>query len=531
MEPLLKQLRELPKRFGGLSPAMRAALMVGAALVVVGALAVAMLGDGGKYEYAFTNLTPEDGSEASAVLKGAGIPFKIEAGGSALAVPESKVHEARLMLAAAGLPRGGGVGFEIFDRGDLGVSEFTQKVNLRRATEGELARTISRLSPVRSARVHITLPEKGLYRNEDRKATAAVVLNLQPGRTVEARELQGIRHLVSAAVAGLSPDAVAVVDGRGTVLAGERSESAKLASENREMESSLEQRVIDLLEPVVGRGAVVVKVSATIDSREMESTQDAYDPDSATVRSERKVAELSTSNAAGNAGVAGAAANQPLGPTAPGGGGGTNTQTTREDNLKNYEISKTITRTVTRGPRLQRLSAAVLIGAGEGGKLRPEPELRRLGELAKHALGFDAERGDRFDISSAPFTAEAMGNVPEVPVPVWERPAVKYGAIGGLALLAIVVGLIFALKGRKRQDAGSMALLKPGAKVGELEAVMKRSELAAAGAKDVAGTTGLEPANVQARARELTEADPTRAAHLLRAWIASDVEMKESGRA
>ena len=163
-----------------------------------------MLGDGGTYEYAFTNLTTEDASEAAAVLKGAGIPFQARPAAARWRCRPSKVHDARLMLAAAGLPRGGGVGFEIFDRGDLGVSEFTQQVNLRRAIEGELARTISRLAPVRSARVHITLPEKGLYRNEDRKAAAAVVLNLQPGRTVEERELAGIRHLVSAAVAGLS---------------------------------------------------------------------------------------------------------------------------------------------------------------------------------------------------------------------------------------------------------------------------------------------------------------------------------------
>ena len=125
------------------------------------------------------------------------------------------------MLAAMGLPRGGGVGFEIFDRGDLGVSEFTQRVNLRRAIEGELARTIGRLASVRSARVHITLPEKGLYRDDDHKAVAAVVLNLQPGRTMSDKELQGVRHLVASAVTGLNPDSVTVVDGRGTVLAGD----------------------------------------------------------------------------------------------------------------------------------------------------------------------------------------------------------------------------------------------------------------------------------------------------------------------
>ena len=274
------------------------------------------------------------------------------------------MHEARLLLAAAGLPRGGGVGFEIFDRGDLGVSEFTQKVNLRRATEGELARTIGRLAPVRSARVHITLPEKGLYRNEDRKAAAAVVLNLQPGRTVEERELAGIRHLVSAAVAGLSPDSVTVVDGRGTVLAGRslggRQAGLRAARDGVRRWSS---GSIDLLEPVVGRGAVVAKVTASIDTREMESTSDAYDPDSAAVRSERKVTEQTTSDAhrQRRRGRAPRPTSRWRRRPAAGGGGGSRSQTSREDNLKNYEISKTVTRTVTRGPRLQRLSAAVLI--------------------------------------------------------------------------------------------------------------------------------------------------------------------------
>src|SRR5512147_996624 len=187
METLLKQLRELPRLVAGLPAGLRLVMLLGA-LAAIGVGVWSAVSQAEQYQYAFTNLTPEDSTEAAAALKTAGVPFRLEAGGSALAVPASKVYDARLLLAGAGLPRGGGVGFEIFDKGDLGVSEFTQRINLRRATEGELGRTVGRLAAVRSARVHITLPEKGLYRDEDRNATAAVVVNLQPGRVLADRE-------------------------------------------------------------------------------------------------------------------------------------------------------------------------------------------------------------------------------------------------------------------------------------------------------------------------------------------------------
>jgi flagellar M-ring protein FliF len=581
MEPLLKQLRELPARFAALSNGVRYGVIGGAAAVVLGVLVMVFSSDGGGYQYAFTNLTTEDASEAAAVLKASKVPFRSEANGSALAVPASRVHEVRLLLAASGLPRGGGVGFEIFDRGDLGISEFTQKVNLRRAIEGELARTIGRLGPVRSARVHITLPEKGLYRNEERKAAAAVVLNLQPGRSVDERELAGIRHLVSAAVAGLAPESVTVVDGRGTVLAGDRSEGAKLVSEQREMETGLEQRIVDLLEPVVGRGAVVAKVTASLDTREMESTSDAYDPEAAAIRSERKVTEQIGSDQNAGGGVAGAAANQPLNPAGGGGSGTSRSSTNREDTLKNYEISKTTTRTVARGPRLLRLSAAVLI-SGVDGKPRPEAELRRLGELAKHAVGFDEKRGDRFDISSAAFAADKddAGGA----VPIWSRPdAWKFGA-AGLAVLLLLAGGVAVLLMRKRRgpSKAEVALLKPGSKVGEVEAALssnaallpgslhhaKIAPIAKVGELGPAQAAAVVPAmtaaeaesaaaqatgeaalkqmaadgsipgseagikrkavDIVVRARELTETDPQRAAHLLRAWIAMDADQKDN---
>src|SRR5512142_1086180 len=188
METLLKQLRELPKLIAGVPAGIRLVALLGA-VAAIGLGVWNAVSSAEQYQYAFTNLTPEDSGEAAAALKTAGVPFRLEAGGQALAVPAAKVYDARLLLAAQGLPRAGGVGFEIFDRGDLGVSEFTQRVNLRRATEGELARTISRLGPVRSARVHVSMPERSLYRDDDRKASAAVMVNLQPGRTLDDREV------------------------------------------------------------------------------------------------------------------------------------------------------------------------------------------------------------------------------------------------------------------------------------------------------------------------------------------------------
>jgi flagellar M-ring protein FliF len=423
MEPLLRTLKELPLRFRALPGGARALILGGLMLAVLIGVGTSILSSGTSYQYAFTNLTPEDSTEAGSALKAANIPFRVEANGSALAVPASKVHDARLLLAAAGLPRGGGVGFELFDRGDLGASEFTQRVNLRRATEGELARTIGRLSAVRSARVHLTLPERGLFRDEDRKPSAAVVLNLQPGRTMNDKELAGIRHLVASAVAGLDSNTVSILDGRGTVLSGDRSETARLASQQREVESALEQRIVQLLEPAVGAGAVVAKVTASLDTSEVETTADAYDGDNQVVRSERKTTESTNSDASN-----GSRAWPALPPTSrwPGrrrrGGGANQAQSTargRRQELRDLEEGHP-----HRQPRPphHQLSAAVLVD-GVDGKPRAEAEIRRLSDLAKSAMGYDVQRGDAFDISSAPFakTAEQGSG----PTPFWARPEIQ----------------------------------------------------------------------------------------------------------
>ncbi|MBX7115536.1 MAG: flagellar M-ring protein FliF [Myxococcaceae bacterium] len=532
MEPLQKQLADLPKQLMSGAGKTRWVLLALAVLLVAAGVGISALGAADGYQYAFTNLSSEDGPEVSSVLKSAQIPFRLEAGGSALAVPASKVYDARLVLATAGLPRNGGTGFELFDRGDLGVSEFTQKVNLRRATEGELARTIGRLSGVRSARVHLTLPEKGLFRDEGRSAQAAVVLNLQPGRVLNERELSGVRHLVASAVPSLGPNAVTIVDGRGSVLAAEGSWGEEMGSYQRTLERDLEQRVVGLLEPAVGAGQVVARVTASLDMTEVATTSDVVDPDATAVRSERTVNQNQSQDSATKAGVAGAAANQPLAAAGaataqPGNRSASSTQ----EETRNFDVSKTTTKTLAKTPRLTRLSVAILLD-GVDGKPRPEAEVAQLAELAKGALGLDTSRGDVLNISSAVFSHSAEGAL--APEAAESIPRLyMYGAAGAALLLLIAVVLVVALR-KKAPITADAPLLRAGARVSEIEA---EEQLAPAPVKKPVVPVTEEakalpdPALAyRERARELAKADPIKAAHLIRAWIANDVEGREANR-
>jgi flagellar M-ring protein FliF len=515
MEPLARQLSQLPARLAALPATAKALLLV--ALVGVAAGAVALqLQSQEAFQYAFTNLGAEDSADAAAALKAAGVPFRVEAGGSALAVPANKVYDARLLLAAAGLPRGGGVGFELFDRGDLGVSEFTQKVNLRRATEGELARTISRLGPVRSARVHLTLGEKGLFKDEDRRAQAAVVVNLQPGRALGEREIAGIRHLVASAVPGLSASAVTLVDGKGNVLSAD-TPWGEASAWQKKLEHDLETRVVELLEQAVGPGAVVARVTAQVDASEVSTSAEVVDPDATALRSERRVTQSQSQDATGPAGVAGAAANQPLQPQPQVQGSVNRGASSLQDEVRNYDVSRTTTQTVQRAPRLKKLSIAVLLD-GVGGKPRPQAEVTRLGELAKRAVGFDAARGDDLDISSAPFVRADDGGAASAPPPAPSRLPLPPWALaaGAVAVLAALALLLLRRRGAPAPAMVAGPVLVAGASVAQIEA----SALRAAGALPAAVAPPADPREeLRQKAQALAAKDPARAALILKGWL------------
>ena len=317
---------------------------------------------------------------------------------------------------------------------------------------------------------------------------------------------------------GLPADAVSVLDGRGQVLTSD-GPMGEAAGFQRSLEKDLQQRVVELLEQAVGPGAVAARITALVDTSEVQTSAQVIDPDSATVRSERKLSQQTTADGGAGGGLAGAVANQPLAAAGAGTASRGRNQSSVDDQTRNFEISTTTTNSVAKVPRLQRISVAVLVD-GKEGKPRPDAELTRLGELAKRAVGFDAERGDTFEISSSPFVRAEEGPVTAPPPAVWyEKPIARTGGMALGGLIALVV-LALALRGKGRgAPAGQELPITPGSRVAEIEAALARDALPPG-----PGQRALpDPAvGIRERAKELAAKDPTRAAHILKAWMAQE---------
>ncbi|MCP4500121.1 MAG: flagellar M-ring protein FliF [Deltaproteobacteria bacterium] len=526
MEPLLAQLKQIPAQLKSM-PARTQWIAGGvlASIFLLGGIFVAFTQATPSFQYVFTELGQDDGAEASAILQGANIPFRFEADGKALAVPASKVHDARLLLASQGIPKAAGVGFELFDKTDIGISEFTQKVNLQRAVEGELARTITSLAEVRSARVHVTLAKKGLFRDEDHGANASVVVRLLPGRTLSQRQLTGLRHLVSSAVPGLPLDDVTLVDGHGAVLSGGDDKDSRFALFQSRTEKELEGRVNAVLEPTVGAEAVVTRVTAQVDYTHVEKTERVFDADNPVLRSEHKKEHLRKNTKSGE-GVVGAAGNAPGSNT----GGSKGMAENQLDETKNYEISNTFKKEISATPRVARISVAVLIDE-DPEKPRSTEEIKRLTELAKHAVGFNGKRGDRLELISSHFHIKNDNELVEsegTAILTARNASISVAAL--LLLLAVGFGLMAWRKKKAAEPKPeSMALLSVGGRVNDIAEAIEKAE----------PTMDEEPTEVQfdelddelnetptnallERARVLASEDPVRAAHLLHAWLETD---------
>jgi flagellar M-ring protein FliF len=425
------------------------------------------------YKPLFTNLTMEDAGEIVKKLKDQKIPYRISDDGKAILVPSEKVYDLRLSMASEGLPQGGGIGFEIFDRKNFGMTEFVQKLNYQRALQGELSRTISQIAGVEQARIHLVIPEKSLFKDNEKPPTASVVLRMKTNRILRDNEVQGIVHLVASSVEGMDPEHVTVLDQRGKVLShldgGDPTTrmTGTMLETQRGYEKSTEERLQSLLEKALGSEKSAARVSATFDFKQVEKYEEKYDPETAAVRSEQRSEEKSGVSA-GSGGVPGVQSN--LGRTAAG-AGGTTSGGSRTDETINYEISKQTARVIEPVGTLAKLSVAVMIdgryeGTGEARKYVPRTpeEIQQIDSLIKSAVGFNAERGDQVTVVNIPFQG-VVEEPPVEPIPLWETPFFMsllknvLIAIGFLALIFLVIRpLVAALKSPQRTVYENFAL-------------------------------------------------------------------------
>lgn len=362
----------------------------------------------------YSGLDLTDANKIVSAIEAQGVPVEVRGGGSQIFVPVENVTRLRMEMAEQGLPHGGSIGYEIFDREEpLGTSGFMQNMNHLRALEGELARTITSLTQVSAARVHLVLPKRELFSRESEEPSAAIVLKLNSSGRLMPSKVKAIQNLVAASVPRLVPERVSIVDDQGNLLASADSQHGAVnASSFDEMrvgqEARISQTIVHLLERYVGVGKVSAEVHAELDMDRIVENQETYDPDGQVVRSKQVVEEGENSSEASQNAVS--VANEVPNPTDQGGGGNTNSQSKRNEEVTNYEISKkTLSHTKEIGG-LKRLSVAVVVDGtykkeGDSSVYQPRSteEMEKIVKLVQSAMGFDEKRGDRLEVQNLQF--------------------------------------------------------------------------------------------------------------------------------
>ena len=540
------------QRLSALDRSQRMRLGAGIALLVVAAVAAMVMGRQPDYKVLFSNLSDKDGGAIVAQLSQMNVPYKHADGGGAILIPAERVHDVRLRLATQGLPRGSVTGFELMETNRFGMTQFQERLNFQRGLEGELTRSIQALSSVQGARVHLALPNQNGFFREQQKPSASVLVSLHPGRILDRAQLAGIVHLVASSVPELAPSAVSVLDDTGKLLsqspdaAGEEGINAQQLLYVQQIEQQYARRIMEILEPVVGRNNVKAQVSAELDFSRTESTSEQFrpnqTPDSGAIRSQQVLESSGTANKTAT-GVPGAVSNQPPAPSAApvnganpaptaGGQQGAEESTSKRESTTNYEVDKTVK--VTRGNNwaIKRLSAAVVVNyqalAEEKGGASPKPltseQIEQMTGLVRETIGFNKERGDSVNLMNTPFLSS---ETPAPAVPLWKQPetielaktfAWPLGAVLFAAL--VLLGLVRpALKGTAKP---AEAVPVAGGQLSALEAdEPDRPALPAPTKKDEVVEVTPEQLRLE-EARVLAKANPVAVANILKTWVHGD---------
>ena len=540
------------QRLSTLDRGQRMRLGAGVALLVVVAVAATVLGRQPDYKVLFANLNDKDGGAIIAQLSQMNVPYKHADGGGAILIPSERVHDVRLRLATQGLPRGSVAGFELMEANRFGMTQFQERLNFQRGLEGELTRSIQALSSVQGARVHLALPNQNGFFREQQKPSASVLVSLHPGRMLDRAQLAGIVHLVASSVPELAPSAVSVLDDTGKLLSQSPDTAAGAGVDAQQLlyvqqiEQQYARRIMEILEPVVGRNNVKAQVSAELDFSRTESTSEQFrpnqTPDSGAIRSQQVLESSGTANKTAT-GVPGAVANQPPAPSAApvnganpaptaGGQQGAGESTSKRESTTNYEVDKTVK--VTRGNNwaIKRLSAAVVVNyqalAEEKGGATPKPltpeQIEQMTGLVRETIGFNKERGDSVNLMNTPFLSS---ETPAPAVPLWKQPetielaktfAWPLGAVLFAAL--VLLGLVRpALKGTAKP---AEAVPVAGGQLSALEAdEPDRPALPAPTKKDEVVEVTPEQLRLE-EARVLAKANPVAVANILKTWVHGD---------
>ena len=528
----------------GLSLKQRVSIVLAALAVVSGIVCFVHWKHEDDFRPLYTSMAPEDAAGVVQKLRETGVEYRLSDNGGSVLVPSGKLAESRLALAAAGLPKTGRIGFELFDKSNFGATEFVEHINYKRALEGELERSVMSLAEVEQARVHLTLPQESVFLDQQKPAKASVMVKLRPGAQISSQNVLAVTNLVASAVEGLTPDSVSLVDMDGNLLSRPKKTSAgdgsEITSESLEVRQQIEKNLVakidETLEPLLGNTGFRAGASVDCDLTSGEQQEETLDPSRSVMLSSQKTEDVTERAAAG--GIPGTAANLPQ--QASSSGKEANGLSRRTENVT-YQTSRIIRHTKIPQGVIRRMSLAVLVGQsvrwdGRGAARTrilepPAPEtLKTIRDLVAGVTGFNAERGDQLIVETLPFESSLNAEPPKPLAPLsapgkkgpeWLEFATKYrdlwAPVGfGLALLLVLARGIFRLT---RRVAPREVHLPD-----ELQAPAVRTELSPAAAEIAAAAieapaAAEDSSELAERVRMVAKREPELTANVLRMWL------------
>jgi flagellar M-ring protein FliF len=476
----MDQLRQLLSSF---TRKQKVTIVIVAALVISGLVSLSRWNHERDFKPLYSGLAQEDAAAVLVKVRESGTEFRLDESGSTVLVPGAKVAELRLQLAAAGVPRSGRIGFELFDKTNFGASDFAEQINYHRALEGELERSVMALAEVEAARVHVTFAKDSIFLETRQPAKASVLVKLRPGARLSPQNVAAITQLTASAIEGLQADAVSVVDMRGnllsrphrTVAAGDAEAPGGATEYRQQVERDLVAKINTTLEPLLGADKFRAGVSVDCDFTSGEQSEETFDPAKSVMVTSQRTEDIAGTNTA--AGIPGTASNLPRPAARPSAGSGGITR--RTENVA-YQSSRTVRHMKLPQGTIKRMSVSVLVDhavrwEGSGAKAKrmveaPSPEkLKSIRDLVSGVIGLSTERGDQLIVEALPFEAtlvpEQMGPGPANPapapeqIPVWLRTLmsnrmVMIGAgVGVVVLLGVVVVILKMFTGKNRKRA------------------------------------------------------------------------------